>query len=1484
VCPGLPTCSTCQPIDCRFAAWGDWYGGGGCTGLAIRQRGISNPNNECGTPCSGPKVETKAFILPECTSKKVDCEMGQWSSWSACTSPTDQKKRSRQITTVPSGGGNACVGDLHETAPCGARKVLDCKLSDWGMWTECSATCGGGYHAELRRVLQHAGQGGKPCSGTTRRTFPCNTNPCGVGKPCIMGAWNEWEGCDMVSPSQKYRKREVEQPSENGGRACNDVVKEVTGCISHEPPVPCKLSAWSDWAQCEVSCDGGQTYRERSLETPPSNGGSCHGGDLHETKPCGMAPCHPIDDADCKFSQWKEWSACSNKCGTGVTTRIREVVSKASSSGLGCEGPLSEAEACESHDCSSTDCQWSHWESWSACTCTCGGGTKRRTRIVKTSPTNGGKLCDPIDKAEIEPCNTQSCEHCIDGSWMQWDDWSGCSATCGVGYQSRHREVALHPNQCGKPAVGLEDEFKTCLAGKPCIPDADCQISEWLEWSSCSCSCFGVKERHRTITRFASGNGKPCSSISMKQISQCNPSVGEKLKIECGLPPPRACVLASWSDWGNCSAKCDGGQRTRTRHVLTPADADGTPCNDALSEIGPCKTEPCEKEKCVDCEWGLWSEWGSCSKCGGQRYRHRSIVQMANVCGKACQPGDAKETSDCHSPCSKVQYCSWSDWSAYTSCAAPCGPATRLRQRTLSAFEAEPASYLFQGNDDMICAASQLEAAACEFKSCKPKETPKDCQFGQWSSWQEPTCTQICERQRVIEVMNNHGGTPCDGPLVETKRCLHNCTKPVDCEFSEWKSWSECKGPDGQRFRSRKIVEMGSDGGKVCQGLLKETIACTGPAPKIIDCSLTAWTEWSTCSQTCGGGVHMRNRKVDTEAQNGGQACIGSVQELKCCLVEACHKEVEPCKVGPWTHWGDCSASHQKYRERKVLQEGKGGGDPCDMPLKEIEPCTVVTDCVVSEWTGWDVCDRTCGGGQQQRHRQVVKNPENGGKQCPSALLETQGCNRQPCGRQDCEVDDWSEWGACPVDCGSGQQSRSRVVSQLADETGVGCKMPLFQTRSCLDKSGNSLQPCPHTDCLWGDWSGWSSCSCDCDGGQRSRDRHIKQTPGKGGKPCDPLATEEIQPCNTQKCKSASCIDGRWDNWEHWTPCSATCKGGLTWRTRKVLREANYCGTPVKGLDREIRSCHEDVPCNPDVDCKFTDWSAWSDCTKKCTGVKRRSRRIAVSGRGAGKYCLGDLKQTAPCNPGVGEDTPHECSGKPPQDCKLSHWQEWSGCSATCGGGQQDKAREILQEAENGGKSCAGPLSETRGCGTESCVVQDCDPVDCKWGDWDEWSACDKCGGEKKRFRHIMSMPACGGAACEFGAGEEATNCTRKCHEPTYCTFGQWSNWGSCSADCGNGVRSRERHLHAASITDVRLLQQTGSLDLLNEESLQNKYDVLAAQNNMLAAQRFKEIVVAFACGLVSLVLLFAAYRSRTRTQGFIQMRMLESDVAVSVE
>ncbi|CAE8736410.1 unnamed protein product [Polarella glacialis] len=212
---------------------------------------------------------------------------------------------------------------------------------------------------------------------------------------------------------------------------------------------------------------------------------------------------------DCVLGMWMAWSTCSAKCGVGLKGRKRDVQVPASKEGKGCEGTLDEVLPCEASQCETQDCQWGDWYAWGACSCSCGGGAKKRNRVVAVSPLNGGKTCLPETKSEVAPCNTQPCNKgCVDAQWGAWHEWTRCSATCSSGFQSRHREMEVQPNECGVASGGERDQFQVCSELPPCVQDVNCQLSEWGSWSECSCSCFGIRERNRQISAFASGSGR----------------------------------------------------------------------------------------------------------------------------------------------------------------------------------------------------------------------------------------------------------------------------------------------------------------------------------------------------------------------------------------------------------------------------------------------------------------------------------------------------------------------------------------------------------------------------------------------------------------------------------------------------------------------------------------------------------------------------------------------------------------------------------------------------------------------------------------------------------------------------------------------------------------------------------------------------------------------------------------------------------------
>lgn len=1465
VCAGLPMCLKCDPVACEFSAWSNWVDHGGCSGLKARSRSIKTVNNECGAPCQGPMMESAKSVKEECGLTVQDCVLGKWAEWTNCSAIAgkgSQQNRFRAILQNPENGGKPCDNALKETRACsGLKEVAECTFMEWQEWTECSTTCGMGHHTRLRRTCDHNKLIiTKPCEGSTLQTAPCTVTECPT-TPCELTEWNDWSTCDPLRATMKYRERQIKQNAAGAGEPCEGCVAEAKPCAEVEVD-PCKVGEWTEWEECDRPCGGGQTYRKRRVLSSQVNGGSCPDQALEETRSCNSKTCSQAES--CLLSAWSTWGACDVPCGNGTSTRTREVAQEAKNGGNGCEGGISEIMPCQAKGvCQKQDCLWGEWDRWSDCSSSCGSGTQNHNRYVKQAPSLGGAPCAANVKSEVQSCNTQSCDIdvCRPGKWSEWSVWSECSMSCDVGVRSRDRRVMQPPDSCAPAMEGTRSEIAACDLPK-CVQAQDCELSEWIAWSACSCSCYGIKERSRVIDKFPLGDGKPCQGNAVKQIAPCNQGGGE-----CGRTERRDCVLSAWGARSACSRTCGGGQRQLARHVEVGSQGGGNPCEGDLVLLEPCGTETCDKGLCENCKFAAWSAWSECQASGnaahGQTSRHRVIEQLPNHCGKPCEQQSTQEMKNCSMPLAELLVCRWTKWTAPTSCKAQCTPgedccdpfsATTSRVLGFQAMkDAEVGNYsfknvLFNASESSTCSGSQLAVEECQdWKPCKPCER-KDCVWAKWTEWTAPLCLGLCERTRTIKQQNNECGNPCVGNVIETKRCPVMCEDPIDGVWGEWEEWNTCNDPKDQTTRQRHIKIFAEKGGKPVVGSQAETGPCVKKA-EMSDCKLGEWETWTTCQVECNGGTKERRREVVVHADGGGMPCNGSLTAFAECNTQSCTITTDTdCEWSQWSMWSGCDSQNQRYMYRKVVKPATGKGVPCHGPLEKIGvSCVQKKDCVVSSWTPWDACDKPCGGGQHHRQRQIQVFPIQGGEHCPSDLSETQGCNQQSCDFEDCTATAWSTWSACSASCGVGQRGRIRHLEKEREEGGVGCTFPLAEVEGCMDKE------CAKKDCEWGEWETWGACSCLCDGGHKVRTRHITQHAMGGGAPCKPKDQEEVAPCNTQSCNK-NAVDGEWDQWTEWSQCSVDCGGGTTGRERKVKVMANEWGSAPAGMDREVHFCNTGS-CSPSVDCLFNDWALWSDCTATCYGIKSRSRTIARMGSGEGKFCVGAVKQNAPCYAAGETSVSDACKPVSSQDCELLAWQGWSDCTKTCGGGSKTRSRGFGQLPVEFGASCDGVTTEDEECARAPCEGPT--PQDCVLGDWQVWGACGKCNGAQKRVRDVMTYPSRGGKACEeLSELEQVQSCKITCGQPTFCTWNGWGAWSGCSSTCGAATKNRRRTLMEG---------QNATLAPIQREDLLNKYNLLLEGTKelevRLGAGHAQELAASFAAGGISLVAMLSVWR-----------------------
>lgn len=109
-----------------------------------------------------------------------------------------------------------------------------------------------------------------------------------------------------------------------------------------------------------------------------------------------------------------------------------------------------------------------------------------------------------------------------------------------------------------------------------------------------------------------------------------------------------------------------------------------------------------------------------------------------------------------------------------------------------------------------------------------------------------------------------------------------------------------------------------------------------------------------------------------------------------------------------------------------------------------------------------------------------------------------------------------------------------------------------------------------------------------------------------------------------------------------------------------------------------------------------------------------------------GESCDGAMKEVRACNEAKyqKEECGLEAAVEDPVDCVYGEWSAWGACSASCGGGQTQRSRQINSRPENGGRTCDGLLEEIKGCNSHLCS-EDQAPEEiaqnCVWEEWEEW-------------------------------------------------------------------------------------------------------------------------------------------------------------------
>ncbi|XP_060559602.1 LOW QUALITY PROTEIN: A disintegrin and metalloproteinase with thrombospondin motifs 3-like [Ruditapes philippinarum] len=936
---------------------------------------------------------------------------------------------------------------------------------------------------------------------------------------------------------------------------------------------------------------------------------------------------------------------------------------------------------------------WSQWTQWSTCSENCGVGFKRRSRSCDSpAPEYEGKDCEG-ESENSDTCFTQVCTEYVDKRALQ------CSMmdivpVRGKTYTWLPYQTNKDDDLCKLTCVSTSDNrvvtFDSLVDnGTPCFYGESNFIC--LDGTCAKVGCDGVRGSNLKLDEcgVCQGNGSTCKHVTGTYSKKFDYSAGSNiykyfqkyLIDDSGKQYDTVVVLPKGSR--NITVK----ELATSPHFLSLQDT--YYYNYAINGDGK---QGSSKNFVID---GAWFEYKNnrgheLLTSNGPVHRDVNVLVYPNHWQHPAQYEFSYTVDKDDYTLEKNKYVwKYEDWSP---CSVSCGKGVQhiiygcYDKVSDEKVDEEKCQYIKgKDADDVPCEMVDCSSLSYIWRMLRNYSECSESCGNTGVRHQMSECERLSDSATVDPVYCNHSPKPISIEPCNRKKC-----ETVKYRYEVTTEWSECStscGTTGTQHQLFYCVREYNDqrteksDEKFCADLKspKEPRPCNRIPCKKYQWKVTA--VWLACNETCGTSGEQLKREVCNRLQDN------VIVHDRFCLHQKKSSESQPCnrraclasyKWVVTSEWSECShtCGNQGMKERKLACKNVTYDDRerdvpvnfCDVDTKPVdrEDCNR-TPCESFFWSSnskWSECSETCGDTGTQTHIYVCRSNMSNNIVDDSSCKDIEvsrnerPCNRLPCFTFEWRLQDSVFFPECAKSC-----SDSFVESQTQN---ISCYKVFANgdenesdLDSCdLDEKPVNTRPCTDLDCTkfrWNRSNDWSKCDVPCGsaGTQRMKSECVTLEDGIIKVVSDENCGHKARPIDlTRFCSSPACYKYVDRNDAGWGPCSVSCGKGIQVKNQKCVemnggaeREVKQSQCKDAGLLETTQSC-DLGPCN------FLEWGAgpWSMCSKTC-GSGQQKRII---------YCGDPTKPSDQTScPGKAPDEYRPCSdgpcvvGKPP-NCEAN--------------------------------------------------------------------------------------------------------------------------------------------------------------------------------------------------------------------------------------